>query len=57
MHVEPISIRDANDYVEQHHRHHGKKTGCRFAIGLYEGGCYTGWRFALILWRGTQMTD
>ena len=36
MEIRPISIRDANDYVEQHHRHHGKKTGCRFAIALYE---------------------
>ena len=42
MHVEPISIRDANDYVEQYHRHHGKKTGCRFAIGLYEEGVLHG---------------
>lgn len=37
MEIRPISIRNANAYVEEHHRHHGKKTGCRFAIGIFEG--------------------
>lgn len=36
MHIEPISIKNANAFVEEHHRHHGKKVGCRFAIALYE---------------------
>lgn len=35
--VRPISIKEANEYVERLHRHHGKKVGCRFAIGCYEG--------------------
>lgn len=34
--VRPISIHDANVFVEQYHRHHGTKTGCRFAIAVYE---------------------
>ena len=34
--IRPISIHDANVFVEQHHRHHGIKTGCRFAIACYE---------------------
>lgn len=38
MEVRPISIREANEYVELYHRHHGKKVGCRFAIGVYEKG-------------------
>lgn len=38
MTVRPISIREANEYVEKYHRHHGKKVGCRFAIGIFEGG-------------------
>ena len=38
LEVRPISISKANAFVEQHHRHHGKKTGCRFAIACYEGG-------------------
>ena len=35
--IRPISIHAANVYVEQHHRHHGTKTGCKFAIAVYEG--------------------
>ena len=34
--VRPISIHEANLFVEAHHRHHGKKVGCRFALGVYE---------------------
>ena len=40
--IGPISIAKANQYIEQHHRHHGKKTGCRFAIGCFEGGVLHG---------------
>lgn len=36
LHIEPISIRKANDYVESNHRHHGIKKGCRFAIGCFD---------------------
>lgn len=36
MEIKPISIANANKFVEQFHRHHGKKTGCRFAIAVYE---------------------
>ena len=35
--IKPISIRAANTFVEYNHRHHGVKTGCRFAIACYEG--------------------
>lgn len=38
MEIRPISIRDANIYVEKHHRHHGKKVGCRFAIACCDMG-------------------
>ena len=37
MVVRPISIHEANVFVEQHHRHHGIKKGCRFAIAVYDG--------------------
>ena len=40
--IKPISIREAHEYVERMHRHPGKKTGCRFAIGCYEGGVLHG---------------
>ena len=36
LEIRPISIAAANAYVEAHHRHHGKKTGCRFAVAIYE---------------------
>lgn len=38
LEIRPISIAKANAYVEQYHRHHGAKTGCRFAIACYDGG-------------------
>jgi hypothetical protein len=36
LEIRPISIAQANAYVQLLHRHHGKKVGCRFAIGCYE---------------------
>lgn len=36
LRIRPISIHAANVFVEQHHRHHGAKQGCRFAIACYE---------------------
>ena len=30
----PITLRDANAFVRQHHRHHDSVTGCKFAVGL-----------------------
>lgn len=36
MEIRPITLRVANDYVNQFHRHHNATTGCKFAIGLYE---------------------
>ena len=40
--IRPISIHEANVYVEQYHRHHGQKTGCRFAVSCYRGGVLVG---------------
>lgn len=33
--IKPISIAKANAFVEQNHRHHGAKTGCRFALSVW----------------------
>lgn len=33
----PISLKEANAFVEQHHRHHGKVTGHKFSIGCSDG--------------------
>lgn len=35
--IRPITFRDANAYVKQHHRHNSQVAGCKFAISCYEG--------------------
>lgn len=35
-HIGPITLREANEFVKAHHRHHDSVTGCRFAVGLYK---------------------
>lgn len=42
LEIKPISIAKANEFVEKYHRHHGKKTGCRFAIAVYDGDLLCG---------------
>lgn len=36
MEIIPITLKEANSYVTEHHRHHGKVAGCKFALGLTE---------------------
>lgn len=38
LRIIPTSIPKANAYVEKYHRHHGAKTGCRFAIACVDEG-------------------
>ena len=33
----PMTLKEANAFVEQHHRHHGKVAGHKFSIGLSDG--------------------
>ena len=33
----PMTLKEANAYVEQHHRHHGPVAGHKFSIGLSDG--------------------
>lgn len=33
----PITLKEANAYVEQHHRHHGTVVGHKFSIGCTDG--------------------
>ena len=35
MRIRPITLREANQYVEKHHRHNAKVAGCKFAIACY----------------------
>lgn len=32
----PVTLRDANAFVQQHHRHHPKARGCVFCLGVSE---------------------
>lgn len=32
--IKPIGLAEANEYVRQHHRHHGPIPGMKFAVGL-----------------------
>lgn len=36
LHVEPLTLLQANECVEKYHRHHGKKVGHRFSVGLFD---------------------
>jgi hypothetical protein len=35
--IVPITLREANAFVSEYHRHHGPVTGHKFSIGLAEG--------------------
>lgn len=37
MRVIPVTMKQANEFVLSHHRHHGKVRGCKFCIGAAEG--------------------
>lgn len=37
MNIIPLSISQANLFVEEKHRHHGKTAGGKFAIGVKNG--------------------
>lgn len=36
MIIQPISLKDANAFVELHHRHNKKVTGCKFCISAIQ---------------------
>ena len=38
LRLKPISLRDANEYVRQHHRHHKAVAGHKFSIGCEADG-------------------
>lgn len=37
LEVVPITLKEANAFVEQNHRHHGPTVGHKFSIGLSDG--------------------
>jgi hypothetical protein len=38
----PLTLRAANEFVRQHHRHNAPVTGCRFAVGCQVDGVLVG---------------
>ena len=58
--LRPITLRAANAYIAEHHRHHGPVRGCVFCIGCFEGGrlcgaCVVGRPVARNLQDGTTL--
>lgn len=37
LEIVPMTLKEANAFVEQNHRHHGKVTGHKFSIGCSDG--------------------
>lgn len=42
LELTPITLREANAYVEQHHRHHGPSRGCIVCVAVSEAGSVRG---------------
>lgn len=42
MKIIPITLKAANAFVDENHRHHSATAGCKFAIGLLENGMLQG---------------
>jgi hypothetical protein len=40
--LKPITLREANEFVAQHHRHHKPTTGHKFSIGVQANGQLVG---------------
>lgn len=38
MQLKPITLKDANAFVQKYHRHHGPTTGHKFSIGAEQDG-------------------
>ena len=42
LNIKPITLKEANKYVTDNHRHHKGTVGCKFAIGLFAGDIMVG---------------
>lgn len=42
MEIVPITLRMANEFIEQHHRHNGRCQGQKFSVGLEDSGRLVG---------------
>ena len=53
LEITPMTLKEANAYVEQNHRHHGPVVGHKFSIGCSDGEKIVGvWLLWADLWRG-----
>lgn len=37
LHLQPVTLKEANRFIEQHHRHHLPPQGAKFAIAVNDG--------------------
>lgn len=37
LEIRPISLKDANDFIVENHRHHDKVSGHKFSVSVYDG--------------------
>ena len=42
MNLKPITLKEANTFVQEHHRHHGPTVGHKFSIGAEQNGVLVG---------------
>ena len=42
MEICPVTLKDAQAFVKEHHRHNDPPQGHKFSIGLTDGGCLVG---------------
>ncbi|MGH6690655.1 MAG: XF1762 family protein, partial [Gammaproteobacteria bacterium] len=40
--LRPIPLRIANEFIAEHHAHHGRARGCKFSVGCYAGARLVG---------------
>ena len=42
MNIQPITFKQACEFINKHHRHHRATVGCKFCIGLFDDGKLVG---------------
>jgi hypothetical protein len=42
MHIKPISLKQAQEFIAAHHRHNKPPVGHKFSVGLFVGGVMVG---------------
>ena len=52
LEITPMTLKEANAYVEQNHRHHGPVVGHKFSMAVPTGRKSWAWLLWADLWRG-----